>query len=62
MLTKSMSGNEIARKLNDILSVTYGIRSHLLVATIRDGASVNEAAMRVLKVVYPNVLDVSLTL
>ena len=58
MLTKSMSGDEVARELIDILSVTYGIRSHLLVALMRDGASVNEAAMRVLKVVYPNVLDI----
>ena len=58
MLTKSMSGDELARELIDILSVTYSIKSHLRVACMRDGASVNEGAMRVVSVVYPNVLDV----
>ena len=38
--------------------MSYGIKSHLLVASMRDGASVNEAAMRVVKVVYNNILDV----
>ena len=58
MLTKSMSAEQVARELIDVLSVSYGIKSHLLVASMRDGASVNEAAMRVVKVVYNNILDV----
>lgn len=45
--------------------VTYGIRSQLIVASMRDyvasmrdGTSVNEAAMRTVKIVYPNIFDV----
>ena len=41
MLTKSMSAEEVARELN-VLSLSYGIKSHLLAASMRDGASVNE--------------------
>lgn len=58
MLTKSMSGEKVARELINNLSMTYSIKSDLVVAAMRDGASVNEAAMRVVKIVYPNTLDV----
>ena len=58
MLTKSITAEELARELINVLSVSYGIKSHLLVASMRDGASINEAAMRVAKVVYNEVLDV----
>ncbi len=46
ILTKSMTGEEVARELISVLSVTFGIKSHL--AGMRDGASV----MGVVKVVY----------
>ena len=58
MLTKSLSAEEVARELINVLSLSYGIKSPLLVASMRDGASVNEAAMKVVKVVYNNTLDV----
>ena len=51
-----MSG-EVARELINILLVMLGVESRLL-ATMRDRASVNNAAMRVVSIVYPNVLDV----
>lgn len=57
-LTKSMSGEEVARELINILSVMLGVESRLLLAAMRDRASVNNAAMRVVSIVYPNVLDV----
>ena len=53
MLTKNISDEEVARELINVLSVSYGIKSHLLVASMRD-----EATMRVVKVVYNNILDV----
>jgi len=57
-LVKSMNGEEIARELINILSVTLGIQSHLVLAAMRDIASVNNLAMRTVKVIYPNILDV----
>ena len=58
ILTKSMTGEEVARELISVLSVTFGIKSHLLLAGMRDGASVNNVAMEVLKVVYPDILNI----
>lgn len=57
-LAKSMTGEEIARELISALSVGYGIKPDRLVAAMRDRASVNGVAMRTLKVVFPNLLDV----
>ena len=53
MLSKSMAGQEIARELISILSVTYGVRPELLLASMRDCASVNNLAMQTVNVVYP---------
>ena len=58
MLSKSMSGEEIARELISVLSVTYGIQSELLLAAMRDRASVNNLAMQTVNVVYPLLLDI----
>ena len=44
-LTKSMSGEEVARELINVLSVTFGVQSNLLLAAMRDRASVNNTAM-----------------
>lgn len=57
MLAKSMKGEEVARELINTLSVTYGISSSRLLATMRDRCSVNNA-LRTLKIVYPNLVDV----
>ena len=58
ILTKSTTGEETARELINVLSRTLGIRSHLVLAAIRDGASVDKVAMGVLEVVYPDILNV----
>ena len=58
MLSKSMTGQEIARELINILSVTYGVHSHLLLASMRDHASVNNLAMQTVNVVYPQLIDI----
>ena len=53
-----MTGQEIARELISVLSVDYGITPNRLLATMRDRASVNGAAMQTVKVVFPELLDV----
>ena len=58
LLTKSMSGEEIARELINVLSVRYSIDSSRLLACMRDRASSNNVAVRTLKIVYPKLLDV----
>ena len=57
-LVKSMTGEEVARELINLLSMEYCVKSPLLLAAMRDGASVNSVAMRTVSVVYPSVLDV----
>ena len=58
LLSKSMTGEEIARELIVVLSTGLGIGPEMLIAAMRDRAAVNGAAMRTVKVLYPNVLDV----
>ena len=50
-LAKSMTGEELARQLISTLSATYGVQSNIILATMRDGASVNNVALRVFKVI-----------
>ena len=58
LLAKTMTGEEIAQQIIVILSTEFGISSNLIVATVRDRASVNDVAMRTIKVVYNELLDV----
>ena len=57
-MQKSLNGEELARQIISVLSVTLGIESGRLLAAIRDGASVNAAALRTVAIVYPYVLDI----
>ena len=57
-LAKSMTGEEIARELICVLSVQYGITPNRLLAAMRDRASVNGVAIRTLKILYPDMLDI----
>ena len=56
LLAKTMTGEEIAQQIIVILSTEFG--SHLIVQAMRDRASVNDVAMRTIKVVYNELLDV----
>ena len=58
LLTKSMSGEKVARELIHVLSTVLGIQFHLVLAVMRDRASVNNVAMQIVKVVYPKLIDV----
>ena len=57
-MAKSMKGEEEARELISVLSVTLGIKTELLIAAMRDRASVNNVAIRTLSIIYPSILDV----
>jgi hypothetical protein len=58
MLTKSLTGEEIARELITVLSVSYSIHPNNLLGAMRDRASTNNVAMRTsLMIVYPKVVD-----
>ena len=45
LLAKSMTGEEVARQLITAVSTELGIVSNLVVAVMRDRASVNDVAM-----------------
>ena len=55
---KSMCGEEVARQIIIVLSTELGIPSNLLIAAMRDRASVNSVAMRTVSIVYNKVMDV----
>ena len=48
-LAKSMTGEELARQLISTLSATYGVQPNTILATMRDGASVNNVPYVFLK-------------
>ena len=58
LLAKSMTGEEVARQIIVVLSTELGIPSHLLVGAMRDRASVNEVAMRTVRIVYNQCVDI----
>lgn len=58
LLEKSMTGEEIARILVDTLSREYSIPPEYLLACMRDCASCNNVAVRFLKVMFTQLLDV----
>lgn len=58
LLAKSLSGDELAHQIISCLSTDLSIPCNLLVAAMRDRASVNRAAMRTVKVVYSSLLDI----
>ena len=53
MLAKSLCGEELARELISVLSVTYSVSTNQLLACMRDRSTVNNVAVRTLKIVYP---------
>ena len=53
-----MTGEEITRKLLGALLVEYGITSKRPLVAMRNHASINGVAMRTIKVVFPDRVDV----
>ena len=58
LLAKSLKGEELAREIIMVLAQHYNVQNNSLCASMRDGASVNGAAMRTVKIVFPKVVDV----
>ena len=57
MLTKRMSGEEIAWEIFSTVSTEYGVTSERLLAAMHDRASTNNVAMRTISILHPSVLD-----
>ena len=53
-----MNGEEIAHQLLRTLSVDFSIPPSSLLAVARDRTSVNNVAIRHLKILYPNLVDI----
>ena len=58
LLAKCLTGEEIAQELISVLSTSLGIASQFVVGTMRDRASVNNVAIRTMKIIYQNSLDI----
>ena len=58
LVAKSMAGEEIAREIIGTISTQYGIPSNLVIAMMHDRAACNGVAMRTLKIVYPQLIDI----
>ena len=58
LLAKCLTGQEVARELISVLSTQFGIGSNSITAVMRDRASINNVALKTLKIVYPALLDV----
>ena len=58
-VSKSVNAPELAQVLNHCVATQYQIPWDLIYATMRDGASVNGAAIRSLALLYPIMIDVT---
>ena len=58
MLSKSMTGEEIARELISVLSVIYSIKPGGVLGAMRDRASTNNVAMQTMKILHPTIIDI----
>ena len=56
--SKSVNSEGLARVLNETLCVEFGIRGKSLLAAMRDGASVNQAALNRMAFIFPEMLNV----
>ena len=58
VLAKALKGDELAQRLMSCLAVKHNFGPNAIIGGIRDGASVNGAALRQLKFFYSNLFDV----
>ena len=59
MLVKSMTGEELAQEVLGVLCREYKLSTEQVLAAMRDCASVNGVAIRHIKVMFPNLLDIA---
>lgn len=53
-----MTGEELAREILGVFCREYKLSTEQVLATMRDRASVNNVAIRHIKVMFPNLLDI----
>ena len=58
LLAKSITGEEVARQLITAVSTELSIAPDLVIAAMRDRASVNDVVMRTISVIYNQMMDV----
>ena len=58
VVTKSMTGEEIARDILSVLFTQYRVVSSHLLATVHDRASTNNVAIHSIQILYPSLLDI----
>ena len=58
LLAKSMTGEEVARQIITVLSTEMGVPCHLVVTAMHDRASVNIVAMRIISILYKELMDI----
>ena len=58
MLEKGLCGEELAQELISVLSVNYSIATNQLTACMRDQSAVNSTAVRIMKIAYPQLIDI----
>ncbi len=56
--SKSVNADKLAQVLNQCLSVDYGVKTNLLLAAMRDGASMIQAALDRIAFLFPEMLNV----
>lgn len=56
--SKSVNADDLAQVLNQYLSVDYGVKANSLLMAMRDGASVNQAALDRIVFIFPRMLNV----
>ena len=59
VLAKSLKAEELAQCLIQALAVEYAIQPSALLAAMKDGASVNQAALQQVRFFFPQLLDVT---
>lgn len=57
-LVRSMTGEELAREILGVCCREYNLSTEQVLAAMRDQASVNNVAIRHIKVMFPNLLDI----
>ena len=58
ILVKSMTGEELAREILGVLCREYKLSTEQVLAAMRDWASVNNVAIRHIKIMFPNLFDI----
>ena len=58
-LAKSLTGEQLAGELIDVLATQLQVPRAHVIAAMRDGASVNGCALRAVKALYPKMFEVT---